>query len=156
MHKQNAFTIVELIVVMVIITILAAITIAAYDGIQDEAKRSAIQSDLDSVAKAMEVGVLKSSTNTYPITSTDIGNQISELFSRDAYRWVIYCTDSSTYKIAGRLEGSNDWYIIGSNTKLNMNTSPGTSESLSTTCTNLGIGTPTYSTWLKSNAGWSI
>ncbi len=43
-RKQTGFTIVELLIVIVIIGILAAITIVAYNGIQDRARSSAAQS----------------------------------------------------------------------------------------------------------------
>jgi type IV pilus assembly protein PilA len=42
-HKQKGFTIVELLIVVVVIAILAAITIVAYNGIQNRAKASAAQ-----------------------------------------------------------------------------------------------------------------
>ncbi len=42
--KQTGFTIVELLIVVVVIAILAAITIVAYNGIQSRAKASAAQS----------------------------------------------------------------------------------------------------------------
>jgi len=41
-QKQSGFTIVELLIVVVVIAILAAITIVAYNGIQNRAKSSAV------------------------------------------------------------------------------------------------------------------
>ena len=52
--RHNGFTIVELLIVIVVIGILAAITIVAYNGIQNRAKTAAVQSDLTSVTKILE------------------------------------------------------------------------------------------------------
>jgi len=54
-QKQKGFTIVELLIVVVVIAILAAITIVAYNGIQNRARTSAMQSELVSAAKKIEV-----------------------------------------------------------------------------------------------------
>lgn len=64
--RQNGFTIVELLIVVVVIAILAAITIVAYNGIQDRAKTSSTQSALSSAAKAMEVAYIDGGSTAYP------------------------------------------------------------------------------------------
>jgi prepilin-type N-terminal cleavage/methylation domain-containing protein len=48
--RQPGFTIVELLIVVVVIAILAAITIVSYNGIQTRAKISSLQSDLRNAA----------------------------------------------------------------------------------------------------------
>ena len=48
---SRGFTIVELLIVVVVIAILAAITIVAYNGIQNRAKNSAVQSTASQVSK---------------------------------------------------------------------------------------------------------
>ena len=53
-QKQSGFTIVELLIVIVVIGILAAITIVAYNGIQTKAKTAALQTDLENTAKTLE------------------------------------------------------------------------------------------------------
>lgn len=52
---QNGFTIVELLIVVVVIGILAAIVVVAYNGITNSAKESAVQSDLAGVGKKLEM-----------------------------------------------------------------------------------------------------
>ena len=53
----SGFTIVELLIVIVVIAILAAITIVAYSGVQDRAKRASQQAQVDAVGKALKLYV---------------------------------------------------------------------------------------------------
>jgi prepilin-type N-terminal cleavage/methylation domain-containing protein len=50
-QKQLGFTIVELLIVIVVIGVLAAITIVAYNGIQKRAQDTVIQSDINNLVK---------------------------------------------------------------------------------------------------------
>lgn len=54
-NKQFGFTIVELLVVIVIIGILAAITVVAYTGISAKANEATIQSDSDNTSKKLKL-----------------------------------------------------------------------------------------------------
>lgn len=65
-EKHTGFTIVELLIVIVVIAILAAITIVAYTGIQERAKASAMQSEVTGVARKVEAEKAQSSTEAYP------------------------------------------------------------------------------------------
>ncbi len=53
-QKQAGFTIVELLIVIVVIAILAAITIVAYNGIRQSTERSALMADLSQQAKKLQ------------------------------------------------------------------------------------------------------
>lgn len=67
-NRSDGFTIVELLIVIVVIGILAAITIVAFNGVQDRAKWSSLQSDLSSINKA--VLVYYAENGSYPATAT--------------------------------------------------------------------------------------
>lgn len=54
-QRQRGFTIVELLIVIVVIAILAAISIVAYTGVQNRAHDSAIQSDLRQLAQQIQL-----------------------------------------------------------------------------------------------------
>ena len=76
-YARDAFTIVELLIVIVIIAILAAITIISYVGIQNRAKASAAQTLLSQTVSKVKLYAVDHS-DTYPsslsaagITNTD-------------------------------------------------------------------------------------
>jgi len=54
-NKQTGFTIVELLIVIVVIGILAAITIVAFNGVQSKAQAARTTSDLVSYQKAITI-----------------------------------------------------------------------------------------------------
>lgn len=62
-QKQAGFTIVELLIVVVLIAILAAITIVSYNGIQNRAKDSAAQSAATQAAKKL---------GTFAVTNNEV------------------------------------------------------------------------------------
>lgn len=66
--SQKGFTIVELLIVVVIIAILAAITIVAYNGIQNRAKNSAAKSAASTVSKKVQAYYLLK--GSYPAATT--------------------------------------------------------------------------------------
>lgn len=62
--KQTGFTIVELLIVIVVIGILAAITIVAYTGVQGSARDAERKSDIAAAQKALEMYYTEK--GTYP------------------------------------------------------------------------------------------
>lgn len=65
--KQKGFTIVELLIVIVVIAILAAITIVAINGIQSKARDTAKYADAKAIIKALELYKVKN--GAYPLMS---------------------------------------------------------------------------------------
>lgn len=68
-QMNSGFTIVELLIVIVVIGILAAITIVAYNGIQNRAKASSATTTAGSIAKKAEIyNADENSVGGYPST----------------------------------------------------------------------------------------
>ena len=67
--KQSGFTIVELLIVIVVIAILAAITIVAYTGIQERAKESQTVSMLNAYVKGVNL-YYRTYGDTLPVANT--------------------------------------------------------------------------------------
>lgn len=70
-NANKGFTIVELLIVVVVIAILAAITIVAFNGIQQQARNSAVQSAVSQVAKKIQLHAVQNN-NSYPLNFSDL------------------------------------------------------------------------------------
>jgi len=68
-NQRNGFTIVELLIVIVVIAILAAIVIVAYNGVADRARNTRIMNDLDNAKKLVEVYNVQN--GSYPQTTAN-------------------------------------------------------------------------------------
>lgn len=64
LRKDRGFTIVELLIVIVVIGILAAIIIVAYNGITNNARNNAWRSDAQNLAKIAEI--VNTEEGSYP------------------------------------------------------------------------------------------
>lgn len=109
-EKQKGFTIVELLIVIVVIGILAAITIVAFNGVQDKAKAAAVQVDLNTAAKKLyEYSLTNSTTEQYPsalpatVTATS-GNAYTYFPNLDLNT---YCLQSSNGTIVSSVTSAN-------------------------------------------------
>jgi len=78
----SGFTIVELLIVIVVIGILAAITIVAYSGIQARSRDAARKNDLAGAVKALEIRALDYDTPLHSGSSCPGGTAGSGWFSQ--------------------------------------------------------------------------
>lgn len=91
LRNSRAFTIVELLVVVVVIAILASIVIVSYNGVQKSAMTATLQSDLRSAATAIAVEINRSnlsSVTSFPDTvkpSSKVGLSLAVPASGSAY-----------------------------------------------------------------------
>ena len=89
--KNQGFTLVELLIVIVIIAILTVVSLVAYNGLQNQAKTSAAKSAADAVAKKAELyntAKSKYPTNLQALTDKTVGtppvSQTGEPYYLDA------------------------------------------------------------------------
>lgn len=76
--KNQGFTIVELLIVVVVIAILAAITIVSYNGITNRANQSAARSAASSVQKKIEL--YNGEVGNYPISKAALSGDSSKSY----------------------------------------------------------------------------
>ena len=72
MKSKSGFTIVELLIVIVVIAILAAISIVAYNGIQERARASAVSSALNQATKKLKLYQVDNA-DQYPAAAGALG-----------------------------------------------------------------------------------
>ena len=99
----RGFTIVELLIVITVIGILAAIVTVAYRGISNRANDTAVQSDLKSLARKMEL--YKVDNDRYPVGNSQLATLKMRLtkksysqgfYNTNGYYYnVVYCRDST-------------------------------------------------------------
>jgi type IV pilus assembly protein PilA len=75
-QAQRGFTIVELLIVVVVIAILAAITIVSYNGITNRANQSAAKAAAATIQKKAEL--YNSEVGNYPILTTNLTTATSD------------------------------------------------------------------------------
>ena len=101
---RSGFTIVELLIVIVVIAILAAISIVAYRGIQDRARDAAIASKESQVRK--KLAVYKVENETYPVSQSAFDTLIGQTPSDQYYTTYSSASPYDTYTISTNGTGS--------------------------------------------------
>ena len=163
---EGGFTIVELLIVVVVIAILAAITIVSYTGISGRANDTAVQSDLSNMAQKLQLYYTEN--GVYPDTNFEA--EVSKAFqgfkaSKGSYITsgtntnLIYCTnlpDKSQFALVGWSKNSSTkGFYITSNSGLrefNYAMAGGSS-----TCGNAGVPANLAWMWMYDvlvSSGW--
>ncbi len=116
--NKQGFTIVELLIVVVVIAILAAITIVAYNGISNRAKDSAVQSAASQASKKVlayaavnsdgypavldDAGITNDTDTTYDYRFITTANVRAHCISATKHQTAWAVTNKSSGTVAGR------------------------------------------------------
>ena len=119
LNTNQGFTIVELLIVIVVVAILAAISIAAYTNINNRAYDSAIQSDLNQMSKTVKL--FNAEHGRYPtyteFFSGSLGYKVSKAVYNTSVYNLYYCRakDGSEFGIAVQSKSKQTFTISSTN-----------------------------------------
>lgn len=114
--QQKGFTIVELLIVIVVIGILAAITVVSYNGVQQRANAATVTSTLTNVAKKMSVDYTL--TGSYALTASAVdenrglqtGSKVSLQYTSTGST---YCITGTTAALSYKISNTNQTPVAG-------------------------------------------
>ncbi len=173
-QTHTGFTIVELLIVIVVIAILAAISVVAYTGVQNRANDTAVQSDISNLAKKIQVDaavtgqfIAGGATRTGPGVTTGASNTFPGFtFSPAKSAYVVsadadnlhYCTGIETasgqavFRIRARSRSGNsfEYSSVGGMQSLGNVITGG----VTLTCRDLNYPF-TFSYGLRANGTWN-
>jgi len=159
-HKSG-FTIVELLIVIVVIGILAAITIISFNGIQNRARTAAVQNDLESSAKSLELYKFTNIATTggeyYP---KDLATANLKASNGTVFQYIVNDDTSPTaYCLSATNSGITKSIVKGISSAVQgtcyMNYAPNPSAEGSTNLI-VSAGTPVITPSTTSMSGWPI
>ena len=155
-YKNSGFTIVELLIVIVVIGILAAIVIVAYSGISSSANDSVVRNDLkQSYSKIQQFYVLN---GRFPTSQNEINQNL--IATKASYgggnNYYIYCrADNAMVAVVGRTTNGTGFAYSSEDGAMKFSSWPG--DGNGDLCPAAGIPTSSSgynATWIGVNGAW--
>lgn len=100
-NRNRGFTIVELLIVIVVIAILAAVTIAAFNGMQQRAVKSSLNNALSNKVKQLELD--KVTRGSFTASLASLQNSTDSGSSGVEYQ---YTSDGTSYCVTATMRGT--------------------------------------------------
>ena len=122
MKSQKGFTLIELMVVIAIIGVLAAIAVPRFSESRKSAKDAALKADLRTVDSALLM-YYANNANTYPTDLADAKAKLVTGTVKYLAKWpkdatgtadIAYATATGGYNLSGANSGGTTWYSPGS------------------------------------------
>ncbi|HEY1085663.1 MAG TPA: type II secretion system protein [Candidatus Saccharimonadales bacterium] len=111
----SGFTIVELLIVIVVIAILAAMSIVAYNGIQNRANDTAVQNDLRNLGQKVKEYMVD---NTEPPTANQAGLEAIAKVTKGSYdssiafsTSLLYCRTATEFGFVARSKSGQSFVM---------------------------------------------
>lgn len=162
MHKRpRGFTIVELLIVIVVIAVLAAVTVVAFNGINARANSSALQADLRGIYA--KIALTQADNGTAPLASdaalTAVGFDVDTtqygqgFYNGAGYYNLLYCrsTDNTSFALVGWSK-TNVGFVAKGGSVTSYAGAPATS---ATVCPAVGIN-PYTVFWIYAAGAWQV
>jgi prepilin-type N-terminal cleavage/methylation domain-containing protein len=108
-QKTDGFTIVELLIVVVVIAILAAITIVSYNGIQARANESVVKSELSQNAKSI-LNASNIAGGAFATSDVTSGGSVALKFASSRYKVVTYCANGTEFVLVAETKNGKKYY----------------------------------------------
>ncbi len=156
--NKQGFTIVELLIVVVVVAILAAITVVSYNGITNRTHDNAIQTDVRNLG--MQVARVYAETGVYPVpgsTTTAPSGVSGVKVSKGSYLSTnnfYYCVSNTNdkFSVTGKSKSGKSWVFYSTDGVREFTASWTTSTTICPATLDTGSYSFTYG--LNSSGSW--
>jgi len=119
---RDGFTIVELLIVIVVIGILAAITIVSFNGVQQRANEATLKTDLSAAVKQVASGLVDNPAYLSTVSATGEGLQKS---SGTLYQYSSVSANEYCLTAVSTVTGTKTFFYSSTNNTVSEGTCPG-------------------------------